>query len=466
MSEIKCPNCGTVFTVDESGYAQIVAQVRDAEFARELERREAQLKDAGSRETELAVQKTRAELTTTVTSQQAEIAQLKQQVASQAQTFEAQKRLAVSQAAAAAEKQRDALAAQIASERAAAQAELAAVQQRAASQLELERAKAAREIDAARAQVERQRVQTASQLALKEAEGAKAASELRARMDERLAEQEGLIKYQNSEIERLRDMKARLSTKLVGESLEQHCQSEFNRIRATAFPHAYFEKDNDASDGTKGDFIYRESADDGTEFISIMFEMKNEADESSDKNRHKNEEFFKKLDADRTKKGCEYAVLVTLLEPDSELYNQGIVDVSWQYSKMYVIRPQFFIPLISILRNSAASSVSARRELAEIRQQNIDITTFEDKMEKFKDGFAKNFVSASNRFEAAIDEIDKTIAHLQKVKENLTSSERQLRLANDKAQDLTIRKLTYRNPTMKEKFDEVRRASAGRTSGE
>ena len=304
--------------------------------------------------------------------------------------------------------------------------------------------------------MEKEKTEAASQLALKDAENARAASEMRAEMDEKLAQQEGLIKYQEGEIARLRDMKARLATKLVGESLEVHCQNEFNKIRATAFPHASFGKDNDVRGGTKGDFIYRETTEDGTEFISIMFEMKNEAEDSAERNRHRNEEFFKKLDADRSKKDCEYAVLVTLLEPDNDLYNQGIVDVSWAYPKMYVIRPQFFIPMITVLRNASLNTAEARRELASVRQQNIDITNFEDKMERFKEGFEHNFMSASKRFDAAIGEIDKTIAHLQKVKDNLLSSENQLRLANDKAQGLTIRKLTYKNPTMKEKFDEAR----------
>ena len=255
-------------------------------------------------------------------------------------------------------------------------------------------------------------------------------------------------------IERLKDMKIRLSTKMVGESLEQHCETEFNRLRMTAFPHAYFEKDNDASEGTKGDFIFREADKDGNEIISIMFEMKNENDATATK--HKNEDFFKKLDADRTKKGCEYAILVSLLEPESELYNAGIVDVGYRYPKMYVIRPQFFIPIITLLRNAALNSLKYKQELAIVRQQNIDVTKFEEKLGKFQDGFSKNFELASRKFQTAIDEIDTTIKHLQKVKDNLISSENNLRLANDKAQGLTIRKLTWGNPTMKAKFDEAR----------
>ena len=259
-----------------------------------------------------------------------------------------------------------------------------------------------------------------------------------------------LIRYKDEEIERLRDMKARLSTKMVGETLEQHCETQFNQLRATAFPRAYFEKDNDASDGTKGDFIFRECDEAGNEIVSIMFEMKNENDTTATK--HKNEDFFKKLDSDRKKKGCEYAVLCTMLEPENELYNEGIVDVSYRHEKMYVIRPQFFIPIISILRNAALSALQYKTELAEVRNQNIDITNFENSMEDFKTKFARNYDLASRKFQTAIDEIDKTIDHLQKTKEALLGSERNLRLANDKAQDLTIKKLTRKNPTMKAKF--------------
>ena len=252
-------------------------------------------------------------------------------------------------------------------------------------------------------------------------------------------------------------MKVRLSTKMVGETLEQHCETEFNRLRMTAFPNAYFEKDNDASEGSKGDFIFREERD-GAEVISIMFEMKNENDTTATK--HKNEDFFKKLDHDRTAKGCEYAVLVTLLEPESELYNQGIVDVSYRYPKMYVIRPQFFIPMITLLRNAALGTLAYKQELVAMRQQNIDVTNFERKMEDFKTGFAKNYATASKKFNEAISEIDTTIRHLEKVKAALVSSENQLRLANDKADDLTIRRLTWGNKTMKAKFDEAREQTA------
>lgn len=312
---------------------------------------------------------------------------------------------------------------------------------------EEERAKLARDLDAARFELsheqevraaEKQQIETAHALEIEQAR--KSAQDL--------------IRYKDEEIERLRDMKARLSTKMVGESLEQHCETQFNQLRATAFPHAYFEKDNDASDGTKGDFIFRECDEAGNEIVSIMFEMKNEIDTTATK--HKNEDFFKKLDSDRKKKGCEYAVLVTLLEPESELYNTGIVDVSYRYEKMYVIRPQFFIPMITLLRNAAMNALAYKQELELVRQQNIDVTEFEEKLLGFQEGFNRNYDLASRKFQTAIDEIDTTIKHLQKVKDNLISSENNLRLANDKAQGLSIRKLTWGNKTMKAKFDEAR----------
>lgn len=312
---------------------------------------------------------------------------------------------------------------------------------------EEERAKLARDLDAARFELsheqevraaEKQQIETAHALEIEQAR--KSAQDL--------------IRYKDEEIERLRDMKARLSTKMVGETLEQHCETQFNQLRATAFPHAYFEKDNDASDGTKGDFIFRECDEAGNEIVSIMFEMKNENDTTATK--HKNEDFFKKLDSDRKKKGCEYAVLVTLLEPESELYNTGIVDVSYRYEKMYVIRPQFFIPMITLLRNAAMNALAYKQELELVRQQNIDVTEFEEKLLGFQEGFNRNYDLASRKFQTAIDEIDATIKHLQKVKDNLISSENNLRLANDKAQGLSIRKLTWGNKTMKAKFDEAR----------
>ncbi len=323
-----------------------------------------------------------------------------------------------------------------------AERELAVARAVAQAERERDEAKATLEREQAVRDAEKQQLETAHTLEL---------AQVRKSTEE-------LLRYKDDEIERLKDMKVRLSTKMVGESLEQHCESEFNRLRMTAFPHAYFEKDNDASDGSKGDYIFRESDEDGNEVISIMFEMKNENDATATK--HKNEDFFKKLDSDRTKKGCEYAVLVSLLEPESELYNTGIVDVSYRYPKMYVIRPQFFIPMITLLRNAALNTLFYKQELALVRQQNIDVTHFEEKLAGFQEGFSRNFDLASRKFKTAIDEIDTTIKHLQKVKENLISSENNLRLANDKAQGLTIRKLTWGNPTMKEKFDEAREAAA------
>ncbi|MBL4673738.1 MAG: DUF2130 domain-containing protein, partial [Arenicella sp.] len=262
------------------------------------------------------------------------------------------------------------------------------------------------------------------------------------------------IKDRDHEIERLRDMKARLSTKMVGETLEQHCETEFNRIRATAFPNAYFEKDNDSRTGSKGDYIFRDSDESHTEIVSIMFEMKNENDETATKK--KNEDFLKELDKDRNEKQCEYAVLVSLLEPDSELYNSGIVDVSHRYQKMYVIRPQFFIPMITLLRNAAQNSLKYKTELAIVKAQNVDITNFENELDEFRTGFARNYELASKKFKTAILEIDKTIDHLQKTKDALLGSENNLRLANNKADDLTVKKLTKKNPTMAAKFAELK----------
>ena len=269
-----------------------------------------------------------------------------------------------------------------------------------------------------------------------------------------LKNKDEIIKYKDDEIARVKDMKAKLSTKMIGETLEQHCETEFNKLRATAFQNAYFEKDNDARSGSKGDFIYKETDEAGNEIISIMFEMKNEGDETATKK--KNEDFFKELDKDRNEKKCEYAVLVTMLEAESEYYNTGIVDVSHKYPKMYVVRPQFFIPIITLLRNAAMNSLKYKAELALVRNQNIDITNFEEKINQFKEGFARNYDLASRKFQTAIDEIDKTIIHLQKTKEALLSSDNNLRLANQKAEDLTIKKLTHGNPTMKAKFDELK----------
>jgi hypothetical protein len=448
MAEIKCPHCGRAFTVDENDYADIARQVRDAEFHRELDAREKAAREAGEREAELVRERVAREAGEQTSRLAAEVDRLKTQLAAQEKTAEAERALAVTQATSELMRERDSLS-----------GELAAEKTRASERLEHARLES-------EARIARMQAEADARLAQAQNEAERKANELTRSMSETIAEKDALIHYREDEIARLRDMRSRLSTKLVGESLEQHCQNEFNKIRATAFPHAYFEKDNDASEGSKGDFIYREEAEDGVELVSIMFEMKNEEDASAARNRKTNEHFFAKLDADRRRKGCEYAVLVSLLEPESELYNQGIVDVSWRYPKMYVIRPQFFIPMITLLRNAALTAADARRELAQIRQQNIDVTQFEGKMEAFKEGFSKNFLAASKRFDAAIDEIDKTITHLQKVKENLLSSGNQLRLANDKAQGLTIRKLTWGNPTMQQKFRELREAQEEQAEAE
>ncbi len=541
MNEIKCPHCGQMFKIDESSYADIVSQVRTAEFAHDVAEREA----AARRETESAVALARAEAdkrlqeamaahntemadlrvkTSTLVQKaqsesEARIAELEAKLAAAAESQKAARNEAAAEARADAQKtaaelqrevdrlraeatrQADAVklaqanaAAAAKDELAARDAQIAQLQARldgadSARELAIQKAQsdAEREADALRSQIREQKSEAAAELTRAVAQVERERDEARAKLTSELAvrdsrEQqiaaahrlelaqakkttEELIRYKDQEIERLRDMKARLSTKMVGESLEQHCETEFNRIRMTAFPHAYFEKDNDASGGTKGDFIFRESDEAGNEIISIMFEMKNENDATASK--HKNEDFFKKLDHDRRQKNCEYAVLVTLLEPESELYNAGIVDVSYRFEKMYVIRPQFFIPMITLLRNAAMNSLAYKQELAVVRQQNIDVTHFEEKMEDFKSGFARNYDLASRKFKTAIDEIDKTISHLQKTKDALLSSENNLRLANNKAEGLTIKRLTRGNPTMKEAFAEAEAAAkaAGESCG-
>ena len=436
MAEIKCPNCGTVISLEQSDLDSVVKQVRDEEFAHDLAERtklleaekeqalklaeaestaalkqvkaesEAALRQART-ESDSALKQVQAEseaaLQKAVSDRDAEIAQLRAKLESQEETHRTQQELAVTQAVAAIEKERDTL-------------------------------KAAVELN--------------------EVEKARAEAAFKEQLAEQAKAKDDIIAYHKDEIERLKDMKARLSTKMVGESLEQHCQYEFDRIRAVAFPHAYFEKDNEAVGGTKGDFVFREEDEDGNEIISIMFEMKNEGDTNSVKK--KNEDHFAKLDKDRTKKGCEYAILVSLLEAESELYNEGIVDVSHRYPKMYVVRPQFFIPIISLLRNAAVSSLEYKRELALIRQQDLDVTTFESDLDTFKQGFFKNFKDASLRFEDAVKAIDKAIADLQKAKDKLLTSEKHLSAANNKLEDLTVKKLTRKNPTMKAKFEALK----------
>lgn len=428
--------------------------VHEQESERKAELRQTIADERAAHQRELADEKAAAQATTA--EMQRQIDALQATLAQQrdaAKLAEAAAREALSRDIAARDAQIVELKAQV---NAGATAQELAVTQAVAkiqAGFDAERSRLARDLDAAQFKLareqearesEKRQLETAHALELEQAK--KASAEL--------------VRYKDEEIERLRDMKARLSTKMVGETLEQHCETQFNQLRMTAFPRAYFEKDNDASDGTKGDFIFRECDEDGNEIISIMFEMKNENDTTVTK--HKNEDFFKKLDSDRTKKGCEYAVLVTLLEPESELYNTGIVDVSYRYEKMYVIRPQFFIPMITLLRNAAMNSLAYKQELALVRQQNIDVTNFEDKLLDFQKGFSRNYDLASRKFQTAIDEIDTTIKHLQKVKENLISSENNLRLANGKAQDLTIRKLTWGNATMRAAFNEAREQGEAR----
>ncbi len=409
MNEIICPNCKTPFKIDESGYAAITKQIRDHLFEEEIAKR---LKLAAD-EKESAVKLAEANLKNTLqdelakkekalaeqlASKEAEIAQFK----SKLENAEIQKQLSVTEAIQKIEKERDAL---------------------------------------------------ASEVKTKELEKLNLESTLKQQFIAELQSKDAIIKYKEEEIARVKDMKAKLSTKMIGETLELHCETEFNKLRATAFPKAYFEKDNDAKSGSKGDYIYREHDENGNEIISIMFEMKNEADTTATKKR--NDDFLKELDKDRNEKKCEYAILVSMLEGESELYNTGIVDVSYKYPKMYVVRPQFFISIITLLRNAAMSSLQYKAELALVRSQNIDITNFEDKMNKFKEGFARNYDLASRKFKEAIDGIDKTIKELEKTKAALMSSENNLRLANEKTEDLTIKKLTHNNPTMKAKFEEL-----------
>ncbi len=464
MHEIICPHCKKAFKIDEAGYADILKQVRDSAFEHQLhERLELAEKDKQS-----AVELAKAQLTTTLqkaaASKDAEIQALQAQVAAANQT----QQLAVAQALSSAEKERDALAHQLAQAQRDSEAAAALAQaQRMAEQQQAAAASAAN-IQALRAQLDA--ASKDQQLAVTQALSAveKQRDEFKsqfeqAQLEKRLSEQamkdkyELQIKEREDAIERLKDLKARLSTKMVGETLEQHCETEFNRLRATAFPRAYFEKDNDASSGSKGDFIFKDADEAGTEIVSIMFEMKNESDTTATKK--KNEDFFKELDRDRSEKGCEYAVLVSLLEPESELYNTGIIDVSHRHPKMYVVRPQFFIPIITLLRNAALNSLKYKTELALVKSQNIDITNFENQLEGFKGGFARNYELASKSFEKAIEEIDKSINHLQKTKDALLGADRNLRLANDKAQDVTIKKLTRGNPTMAAKFAELKQAA-------
>lgn len=461
MHEIICPHCRKAFKIDEAGYADILKQVRDKDFEKQLlERLELAERDKQTA-IALAQAKIASESQKAVSAKDSEIQELKARL----DAAEVARQLAVTQALSTVEKDRDALANELAQVKQDMQTASKLAEAKLLSELQGIAAAKETEIQELKARLEAGSI--AQRLAIAEAVNAveKERDELknglqRAELEKHLAEKslkeryEMQIKDRDDAIERLRDMKARLSTKMVGETLEQHCETEFNRIRATAFPRAYFEKDNDSRMGSKGDYIFRDLNEAGTEIVSIMFEMKNENDETATKKR--NEDFLKELDKDRIEKGCEYAVLVSLLEPDSELYNTGIVDVFHRYPKMYVVRPQFFIPIITLLRNAAMNSLQYKSELALVKAQNIDITNFETELETFKAAFGKNYDLASRRFQTAIDEIDKSIDHLQKTKEALLGTDRNLRLANDKAQDVTIKKLTRGNPTMAAKFSELK----------
>ncbi len=468
MHEIICPHCGKAFKIDEAGYADILKQVRDSEFEQQLhERLELAEKDKQNA-VELAKSQVSGEMQKATSAKDTEIQQLKAKL----DAGEVAQKLAVTEALNIVEKQRDELASELEQAKRDKQAASELADTRLSKALTEIGAKKDTEIQDLMAKLSASEV--AHTLAITNAVNAveKERDELRNNLDrseleKQLSEKslkdkyETQIKDRDESIERLRDMKARLSTKMVGETLEQHCEIEFNRIRATAFPMAYFEKDNDSRTGSKGDYIFRDSDDAGTEIVSIMFEMKNESDGTATKK--KNEDFLKELDKDRTEKGCEYAVLVSLLEPDNELYNTGIVDMFHRYPKMYIVRPQFFLPIITLLRNAAMKSLEFKTELALVKAQNIDITEFENDLDLFKTAFAKNYDLASRRFQTAIDEIDKSIDHLQKTKDALLGTDRNLRLANDKAQDVTIKKLTRRNPTMAAKFEELKDQGASDT---
>jgi hypothetical protein len=461
MYEIVCPNCKKAFKIDEAGYADILKQVRDSEFEQQLhERLELAEKDKKNA-IELTKEKVSNEMHKAAAAKDAEIQELKAKL----DAGELIQKLAVTEALKVVEKERDALANELKQAKQDNETASKIAEANHSNQLQEASAKKDAEIQDLKAKLnanevaQKHAIIEAVNAAEKERDQLKSDLE-RAKLEKQLAEKslkdkfETQIKDRDDTIERLRDMKSRLSTKMVGETLEQHCETEFNRIRATAFPRAYFEKDNDVRTGSKGDYIFRDLDESGTEIVSIMFEMKNKIDETATKK--KNEDFFKELDKDRNEKSCEYAVLVSLLESDSELYNSGIVDVSHRYQKMYVIRPQFFIPIITLLRNAAQNSLKYKTELAIVKAQNIDITNFENELDAFKTGFARNYELASKKFKKAIDEIDKTIDHLQKTKDALLGSENNLRLANNKADDLTVKKLTKKNPTMAAKFAELK----------
>lgn len=501
MNEIICPHCKKAFKVDEAGFAEIVKQVRDKQFDEELHKRlkiaenekesavrlaEANLKNAlakdiAEKEKLIAEMKAKSEF---------ELAEMKAKI----ENAENEKKITVTEAIKRIEKERDELVNDLRNKEVEKENALKLKESELKNLLQEELSKKDKEILELRAKKELELTETltkkeseiaemkskiesieiekklaineavqkvikerdslANDLKTKELEKENQVNNLKQQYTAELQSKDAIIKYKDDEIARVKDMKLKLSTKMLGETLEQHCETEFNKLRATAFQKAYFEKDNDSKSGSKGDYIYRETDDDGNEIISIMFEMKNEGDETATKK--KNEDFLKELDKDRNEKKCEYAVLVSLLETESEFYNTGIVDVSHKFKKMYVVRPQFFIPIITLLRNAAMNSMKYKSELALVKSQNIDITNFEEKMNKFKEGFARNYDLASRKFKDAIDGIDKTIRELQKTKDALLSSENNLRLANEKTEDLTIKKLTHGNPTMKAKFDELK----------
>ena len=479
MPDIKCPNCGTVFSVDDTTYASIAHQIRDKEFEKELKAQcsaavklvevqkdqvisnlKAQV-EGFQTEKSLAIREAVDEKIQTLAEREKEITDLRAQLEGQKQYADADKKAAVQLV----ESEKDQMISSLKAQVEHFQTEKSLAIREAVDEKQQTLAEREKEITDLRAQLENQKQSAEAEkkaaVQLVEVQKDKALVELQGKLStmeseharheaEIIADRDRLLQIKDDEIARVKDMKARLSTKMVGESLEQHCETEFNRIRSLGFPHALFEKDNDAKSGSKGDYIFRDFDEDGMEYISIMFEMKNEMDDTASK--HRNEEFFKKLDHDRTEKNCEYAVLVSLLEADSEYYNAGIVDVSHRHEKMFVIRPQFFIPLISLLCNAAKKALAYRKELMVVQNQNVDVEAFSTQLKEFKERFGRNYELASRRFGEAIEEIDKTILHLQKVKEGLVSSERNLRLANDKAEDLTIKRLTRGNPTMTEKF--------------
>ena len=466
VHEIRCPHCGKMFKIDQAGYADIARQVRDAEFEKQVHERLELANEERAKAIELAEAQAATELQATTSAKDTEIQKLQTQL--EAQSAQREREVAAALAESKAEAA-EALA-QSKAELASVQAKLEAAD--VAHQLALGKALEESRAEVVALKAELSAAETARQLALTQAvsEVEKQRDTLRGdlekvELEKKLAEVSLRDKYEtqlrdrDEMIERLRDLKARLSTKMLGETLEQHAETAFNQIRATAFPRAYFEKDNDASSGSKGDYIFRDFAEDNTEIVSIMFEMKNEADQTATKK--KNEDFLRELDKDRREKNCEYAVLVSLLEADSELYNTGIVDVSHRYPKTYVIRPQFFIPMITLLRNAALNSLEYKSELEQVRAQNVDVTNFENELNTFKNAFGRNYDIASRHFQTALDEIDKAIDRLQRVKKSLQGSENQLRLANNKAQDVTIKRLTRGNPTMSAKFEQARAQADG-----